>query len=87
MTRIAHLPTTGWRQTPFDSGGEIRVDVETNAWRVVRKFDALAVSGLAGSLAVGGVVLGYYFTYWAGLADRLKKHRVANRWHAVGTLK
>ena len=32
----------------------------------------LAASGAAGSLAVGGVVLGYYFIYWSGVARRLK---------------
>lgn len=32
----------------------------------------LAASGAAGSLAVGGIVLGYYFTYWIGVSRRLK---------------
>jgi len=41
----------------------------------------LAASGATGSLAVGAVVLGYYFTYWAGVARR-ERHRFANRWHA-----
>lgn len=32
----------------------------------------LAASGAAGSLAVGAIVLGYYFTFWLGVARRLK---------------
>lgn len=35
----------------------------------------LAESGLAGSMAVGAVVLGYYFTYWAGIWRRVKRLR------------
>lgn len=35
----------------------------------------LAATGVAGSLAAGGVVLGYYFVYWAGVRRRLKSHR------------
>ena len=48
-------------------------------WRAWQTWDNsrsvaswLADSGAAGSLAVGAVVLGYYFTYWAGVARRLK---------------
>jgi hypothetical protein len=37
----------------------------------------LAASGLAGSMAVGAVVLGYYFTYWAGVWIRSRQHRAA----------
>jgi hypothetical protein len=37
----------------------------------------LAASGLAGSMAVGAVVLGYYFTYWAGVWIRSRRHRAA----------
>ena len=32
-------------------------------------------SGVAGSLAAGAVVLGYYVVYWAGVRRRLKHHR------------
>jgi hypothetical protein len=32
----------------------------------------VATVGAAGSLGVGGLVLGYYLTYWAGLARRVK---------------
>ena len=35
----------------------------------------LAASGLAGSLAVGAVVLGYYLVYTAGVLLRLGRHR------------
>jgi hypothetical protein len=33
-----------------------------------------AASGAAGSLAAGGVVLGYYLTYWLGVRRRLRRH-------------
>jgi hypothetical protein len=33
----------------------------------------LANSGAAGSLGVGGVVLGYYVSYWSGIARRLRR--------------
>jgi hypothetical protein len=32
----------------------------------------LQASGAAGSLAVGALVLGYYFTFWAGVSRRIK---------------
>jgi hypothetical protein len=35
----------------------------------------LAAFGVAGSLAAGAVVLGYYLTYWTGLWRRLRRHR------------
>jgi hypothetical protein len=35
----------------------------------------LAVSGAAGSLAAGALVLGYYLTYWAGVWRRVSRHR------------
>ena len=44
-----------------------RAALEGTAW--------LTTSGVVGSLAVGGVVLGYYVTYWAGVRRRLKQHR------------
>jgi hypothetical protein len=34
----------------------------------------LAAFGVAGSLAAGAVVLGYYLSYWAGVRRRLKAH-------------
>jgi hypothetical protein len=33
----------------------------------------LASAGVAGSLAAGAVVLGYYLTYWAGVRQRLRR--------------
>lgn len=38
----------------------------------------LVASGVAGSLGVGAVILGYYLTYWAGVSRRLRRHRSAN---------
>jgi hypothetical protein len=35
----------------------------------------LAASGAAGSMAVGALVLGYYFAYWWGVRGRLQAHR------------
>jgi hypothetical protein len=47
-----------------------------HAWRwTPHEQSWLAASGLAGSMAVGAVVLGYYFTYWAGVWIRLRRHR------------
>ena len=45
-----------------------------HAWRSAGANDSwLASAGIAGSMAVGAVVLGYYLTYWAGLRWRLRK--------------
>jgi hypothetical protein len=45
-----------------------------HAWRNAGANDSwLASAGIAGSMAVGTVVLGYYLTYWAGLRWRLRK--------------
>jgi hypothetical protein len=50
------------------------------AWRVSPEETSWVVAaGVAGSLAAGGVVLGYYFTYWLGLRLRLKRHLRAHR--------
>ena len=35
----------------------------------------LAAAGVAGSLGVGAVVLGYYLTYWIGVGRRARRHR------------
>lgn len=35
----------------------------------------LVAFGVAGSLAAGAVVLGYYLTYWTGVWHRLRRHR------------
>lgn len=39
----------------------------------------LAVSGAAGSMAAGAVVLGYYLTYWAGVRRRIVRWRISPR--------
>jgi hypothetical protein len=45
-----------------------------HAWRAAYEHTALiAASGVAGSLAAGAVVLGYYVTYWAGVRRRIKR--------------
>jgi hypothetical protein len=38
----------------------------------------LAAAGAAGSLAVGGFVIGYYLTYWIGVRWRIRHHRRAS---------
>jgi hypothetical protein len=48
-----------------------------HAWRSAYEHTAvIAASGVAGSLAAGGVVLGYYVIYWAGVRRRIKRHRL-----------
>jgi hypothetical protein len=45
------------------------------AWRAgLDHVSWVAASGVAGSLAAGAVVLGYYFVYWIGVKRRLKHH-------------
>jgi hypothetical protein len=39
----------------------------------------LMASGVAGSFAAGGIVLGYYALYWAGIRWRLARHRRRQR--------
>ena len=47
-----------------------------HAWRAAYEHTAaIAASGVAGSLAAGAVVLGYYLTYWAGVRRRLRRQR------------
>ena len=46
-----------------------------HAWRAAPGEDSwLAAFGIAGSLAAGAVVLGYYLAYWIGLRARLRRH-------------
>ncbi len=46
------------------------------AWRWASDDTSwLAASGVAGSLAAGAVVLGYYLTYWAGVRSQFRRHR------------
>ena len=45
-----------------------------HAWRAAGADDSwLAAAGIAGSMAVGAVVIGYYFAYSAGVRWRLRK--------------
>jgi type VI protein secretion system component VasK len=45
-------------------------------WRSSPEDVSWVVSaGVAGSLAAGAVVLGYYLTYWIGVRRRLTQHR------------
>jgi hypothetical protein len=47
-----------------------------NAWQSTPSGESwLAASGLGGSMSVGAVVLGYYFTFWFGVWLRFKRHR------------
>jgi hypothetical protein len=56
-----------------------------NAWRTTPDDTSwLAAAGVAGSLAAGAVVLGYYLAYWTGLWFRLRRHR--RQWTAGGRL-
>jgi hypothetical protein len=49
-----------------------------HAWKAAYDHtSAIAASGVAGSLAAGAVVLGYYMTYWAGVRRRLRRYRSA----------
>ena len=46
-----------------------------HAWRAAYEHTAvIAAAGVAGSLAAGGVVLGYYVIYWAGVRRRIRRH-------------
>lgn len=48
-----------------------------NAWQTAPGVESwLAASGLAGSMAAGAVVLGYYLTYWGGVWLRIRQHRL-----------
>jgi hypothetical protein len=46
-------------------------------WRSWHAWDSgswAAESGVAGSLAAGAIVLGYYLTYWLGVRRRVRRH-------------
>jgi type VI protein secretion system component VasK len=46
------------------------------AWRLAAGDTSwVAASGVAGSLAAGAVVLGYYLAYWVGVRRRLNRLR------------
>lgn len=56
-----------------------------HAWRSTPDDASwLAAAGVAGSLAAGAVVLGYYLAYWTGLWLQVRRHR--RRWTAGGRL-
>jgi hypothetical protein len=47
-----------------------------HAWRAgLHGGSWFVAAGVPGSLAAGGIVLGYYLVYWAGVRRRLKKYR------------
>jgi hypothetical protein len=47
-----------------------------HTWRVSPDNASwLASAGLAGSLAAGAVVLGYYLMFWTGVRRRVRRHR------------
>jgi hypothetical protein len=47
-----------------------------HAWRAASAHASWVASfGIAGSLAAGAVVLGYYLMYWVGLWRRIGRHR------------
>jgi hypothetical protein len=48
-----------------------------HAWHQATGDSALAAFGVAGSLAAGAVVLGYYLSYWLGIRRRLRRHLAA----------
>lgn len=55
-----------------------------HAWEHTAPGDSwVAASGAAGSLGVGGIVLGYYLVYWAGVRRRVRRHRAANSWNFI----
>jgi len=46
-----------------------------NTWRLGAEGESwIAQSGVAGSMAAGAVVLGYYLAYWIGVRSRFRKH-------------
>ena len=49
-----------------------------HAWRAAPgEASWLAAFGIAGSLAAGALVLGYYLAYWTGVRRRLRRHGAA----------
>ena len=44
-----------------------------NTWRHAGETSWLAAFGVAGSMAAGAVVLGYYLSYWMGVLRRLRQ--------------
>lgn len=49
-----------------------------HTWRAgIEGASWFAAAGVAGSMAAGAVVLGYYLAYWAGVRRRFKQHMAA----------
>jgi hypothetical protein len=48
-----------------------------HTWHHATGDSVLAAFGVAGSLAAGAVVLGYYLSYWLGIRRRLRRHLAA----------
>jgi hypothetical protein len=48
-----------------------------HTWHHAPGDSALAAFGVAGSLAAGAVVLGYYLSFWLGIRRRLRRHLAA----------
>ena len=46
-----------------------------HAWQSQPADSWLLAAGIAGSLAAGGVVIGYYLSYWAGVRRRFRRHQ------------
>jgi hypothetical protein len=46
-------------------------------WSAAGDASWIAAAGIPGSLAAGGVVLGYYAVFWLGVGHRLRRHRRA----------
>ena len=46
-----------------------------HSWQAGAAEGWFAAAGVAGSMAAGAVVLGYYLTYWVGVRRRLRGHR------------
>lgn len=47
-----------------------------NVWGEAPTEVWLIEAGAANSLAFGGIVIGYYLVYWAGMRSRLRLHRI-----------
>ncbi|MFN2447564.1 MAG: hypothetical protein ABR606_18505 [Vicinamibacterales bacterium] len=50
-----------------------------HTWSTGQETSWLALAGVAGSMAAGGVVLGYYLVYWLGVWWRVKRYRRERR--------
>jgi hypothetical protein len=47
-----------------------------HAWHAGFDYDSRIVAdGVRGSLAAGGILLGYYFTFWVGVLRQVRRHQ------------